>query len=130
MTPEEVPDEWLVAAHDAYYDDVHPSEHIATWRAMRAMLAAVLPLHKQQVREEIAAEATAEWGVRRTWSEDGQTREGYAICETEQHARAALEEYRAIDRAEQDPVESALVKRSVGGWRVVEDGSEEAGERG
>lgn len=52
----EVPDEWLVAAHNAYYDDVHPSEHIATWRAMRAMLAAVLPLIEQQVRQQIAAE--------------------------------------------------------------------------
>lgn len=59
MTPADVPDEWLVAAHDAYYDDVHPSEHIATWRAMRTMLAAVLPLHAQQLREQIAAELRA-----------------------------------------------------------------------
>ncbi|ACU71913.1 hypothetical protein Caci_3004 [Catenulispora acidiphila DSM 44928] len=126
MTPEEVPDEWLVVAHDGYYDDIHSADHIATWRALRSMLAAVIPLIEQQARELIAAELNDEWGVRRTWTTGDHASHGYAICDTEEGARAALEQYLAIDRAEQSPVESALVRRLVSGWRVVEDDSKEA----
>ncbi|ACU71820.1 hypothetical protein Caci_2911 [Catenulispora acidiphila DSM 44928] len=65
-------------------------------------------------------ETAEEWGVRRAWSENAETREGYAICESEEHAGAVLDHYRAVDRAERSLVKSALAWRIVGEWRLAE----------
>lgn len=76
----------------------------------------------ERLRGEQAAigETLEEWGVRRTWTTDGETRTGYAICKDEDHACAALEHYSALDRFERNAVECALVKRLAGEWRDAE----------
>jgi len=97
------------------------------------LLEWVTEVHQQRVRADNAEAQLAaigptheEWGVRGTWNADGETRTGYAICETEEHARIALEQYRAVDRNERNPVERVLVQRLAGAWHEVELEPEDA----
>jgi len=76
---------------------------------------------KLRARLAEIGETEVEWGVRGTSGIGDEAWVGYAICETEEQARVALDHYRAVDRNERNPVERALVKRLAGRWREVPD---------